>query len=409
MILGLKLSLDTCPRRAVPTGALAVLVAALLLQGAASAQEVDLDALLSRAVELHQAGDLQGAAALYVQVLAAAPGAAMIRSNLGAAYAGLGRYEEAIAEYRKALEGIDDPSIRLNLVRSLQKAGRLDEVATEAERILATLPMDRDTTLLLADARLRLGEDQKAIDVLQPLARTSPNDKAIAYLLGTALLSLDRTAEAQVVMDRVFRDDSPESHVLMGFMLSLRRQFETAREELEKARAANPRLPFVNYMLASCLLEKSDWAEAAAALRRELEIEPNHFESNLMLGNSLRNEGRYEEALPFIKHAYHLRGSDLGAKFALGATYVGLGRLEEARSLLEEVAVASPNHLQTHMQLLIAYFRLGLKEDAAREREIAARLQKEEDARSFQGMSKRVDEILGRTGALAEDATTKPR
>ena len=388
---------------------LGILAGALALPAAASAQEGDLDALLVRAVELHQAGDLEGAVKAYVQVLSAAPGAARIRSNLGAAYAGLGRYDEAIAEYRKALEALDDPSIRMNLVRALQKASRPDEMIAEAERILTTLPGDRDTILLLADTRSRLGEDQKAIDLLQPLAQASPNDKAVAYLLGTALLNTDRIAEAQVVMDRVFRDDSAESHVLMGYMLSLRRQFEAAEVEFEKARAANPRLPFANYMLAGCLVEKSDWAGAAAAFRRELEIDPNHFESNLMLGNSLRKEGRYEEALPFTLHAFRLRGGDLGTKFSLGAVYLGLGRLEEARPLLEEVAAASPDHLLTHMQLAVLYVRLGRMEDAARERALSVRLQKDADSQAFQGMKGRLGGILGETETPQKDAAAKPR
>jgi superkiller protein 3 len=375
----------------------AALLVLVLASAAARAQEADLDALLSRAVVLHQTGDLEGAVALYVQVLRAAPGASRVRSNLGAAYAGLGRYEEAIAEYRRALEGVDDVSIRQNLALSLQKGGRLEEAAEEASRVVAAQPENRATALLLADTRLRLGQAEKVLEQLAPVVAASPSDKAAAYLLGSALLALDRTAEAQAVMNQVFADDSAEAHVLLGSMYSRRQQYDEAIQELGKARTVNPKLPLVNFLYGRCLMERSDWAGAAAAFRQELEIDPNHFESNLMLGNLLREGGNHEEAVRYLTHALRLRASDLTVKYSLGVAYLSLGRLDAARPLLEEVEGAAPDHLPTHMQLAVLYVRLGRTEDAARERATAARLQKDVDARGVQGGRERLIDLLGQS------------
>ncbi len=371
----------------------------LLAAVPSAAQEADVDALLSRAVVLHQTGDLEGAAALYVQVLRLMPGASRIRSNLGAAYAGLGRYDDAIAEYRRALEGADDQTIRMNLALSLLKAGRLEEAAEESGRVLVAQPDNRSMLLVTADCRLRLGQDEKVVLLLEPAAKASPEDKAVAYLLGSAMLNLGRTEEAQVLMDRVFRDDSPEAQVLLGAMQARQGNTAGAIEMYEKALAANPRMPLANFLHGQCLLEKSDWAGAAAAFRREVEIDPNHFEATLMLGNLLRKEGRHEEALSYLLRAARQNGSDTAVKFALGATYVALERTAEGVPLLEEVRAARPDHLPTHMQLAVAYTRLGRTEDATRERAEVVRLQKEADARSFEGARDRLDDVLGRVKA----------
>ena len=379
----------------------------LLASVSAPAQESDLDALLSRAVVLHQTGDLEGATALYVQFLRRAPGASLVRSNLGAAYAGLGRYEEAIAEYRQALLGRDDPAIRQNLALALVKAGRLEDAAEEASQVVVAQPENRAATLVLADARLRLGQGEKVVELLAPVVSASPEDKAAAYLLGSALLDLDRVAEAQTIMNRVFADDSAEAHVLLGSVHARRHEYDEAIAELQKGLAANPKLPLAHFLYGEALVQKSDWAGAAAAFRRELEIDPNHFESNLMLGNLLREEGRPEEALRYVTHAARLRGGDLGVKHALGAVLVALGRLEEARPLLEEVAAAAPNHQMTHMQLAIVYLRLGRAEDAARERAIASRLQREADARGVEGGRERVNEIFGKSAAPPDASPPK--
>ena len=279
------------------------------------------------------------------------PGASRVRSNLGAAYAGLGRYDEAIAEYRKALDVEEDPSVRQNLALSLLKTGRLEEAAEEAARVLQAQAGNRNMILVTADCRLRLGQDEKVVELLKPVAEADPESKAVA---------------------------------------------------------ANPRIPLAHFLLGQSLLEKSDWEGAAAAFRQEVEIDPNHFESNLMLGNLLRKEGRHDEALRYLTHASRLKGDDLAVRFALGATYVAMGRAEEGVPLLEEVEKAIPDHLPTRMYLAQAYVKLGRGADATRERAAAVRLQQEADARSFEGARDRLDDVLGRPRPSAPSPAKPP-
>jgi len=391
-------------------GRLLVLALVSALGGPArAAQDAELDSLLSRALVLHQSGDLEGAAALYVQILRVVPRASRVRSNLGAAWAGLGRYEDAIDQYRQALAQEDDPSIRRNLAVALVRTGQIRDAAAESERALLSRPDDRDALLLLADCRIRLGETQAAIDILKPAAAAAPDDKALAYLLGTALLDANLTGEAQIVMDRLFRDDSPESHVLLATMHERRKDWESALAEVEKARAGNPSMRLVNFLYGECLMkERNDWAGAAAAFRKELEIDPNHFESNLLLGTLLREEGRHEEALPYLTRASRARGTDLAVQFSLGAVYLGLGRTAEAEPLLEGVEAAVPGHVPTHMQLAILYHRLGRPEEAARERAAVQRLQKDAETRSFQGVRESVSDLIGKSAGPAGSEPKTP-
>jgi len=388
-------------RRTWLTPATALAVAFLLLPaGTALAQDEDIDALLSRAVVLHQSGDLEGAVAAYTLVLRAVPQAARVRSNLGVAYAGLGRYDEAIEQYRKALAVEEVPSVRQNLALAFQKTGRTAQAAEEAAKVVTAQPENRDAMLLLADCWGRLGEQQRVVDLLTPAAARAPEDKAVAYLLGTALLNLNRTTEAQAVMDRLFRDESPEAHLLMATMHERRKDWASALSEIEKARAGNPKLPMVNFLYGECLMkQRNDWAGAAAAFRKELEADPNHYESNLLLGTLLREGGSNDEALSYLSRAMRARGDDLAIQYSLGAEYVALGRLDEARPLLERVAVAAPSHLPTHMQLALLYHRLGRAEDAARERTAVQRLQKDAEARSFQGVRESLGDLLGKSAA----------
>ena len=111
-------------------------------QGPADAVEREFE----RATQLHQSGDLQGAVRAYLAILAAHPARTDVRSNLGAAYSALGRYEEAIDQYKRALI-IDtaNSAIRFNLAMAYYKAAWFAEAATELDRFVAAVPDSAQT------------------------------------------------------------------------------------------------------------------------------------------------------------------------------------------------------------------------------------------------------------------------
>jgi tetratricopeptide (TPR) repeat protein len=82
-----------------------ILIVLLLAGAGVSAQDSSaaVEREFERATQLHQSGDLQGAVRAYVAILATHPARVDVRSNLGAAYSELGRYEDAIKEYKRSI------------------------------------------------------------------------------------------------------------------------------------------------------------------------------------------------------------------------------------------------------------------------------------------------------------------
>src|SRR5678815_2808827 len=125
----------------------------------ASAQQTAVDQEFERATQLHQNGDLQGAIRAYLAILEKYPARVDVRSNLGAAYSALGRYEDAIDQYKRAL--VIDPAnhaIRFNLGMAYYKAAWFTEAAAELERFLAAAPNTPqaiNARLVLADCQIR--------------------------------------------------------------------------------------------------------------------------------------------------------------------------------------------------------------------------------------------------------------
>jgi tetratricopeptide (TPR) repeat protein len=295
--------------------------------------------LVQDAIAKQRAGDLDGAVKEYREFLKMQPDAAAVRSNLGAALAGLGRLEEAAAEYKRALqEGPSLPGVSLNLALAYYKMGRIGEAADELARKQTDPSHRAQATLLLADCYLRMGKNKDVIRVLEPVERERPDDLAIAYLLGTALIRDNQAQQGQVLVDKILRNgDSAEAHLMLGSAKMNVRDLAGARDEFAKALALNPKLPDVHVLYAQALQATGDPAGALKQFKAELEVDPYNYDSNLEMGVLLREDQKYEAAQQYFKRALNVRPRDLPTRYQLATLALLMGNVEEARRELESI------------------------------------------------------------------------
>jgi tetratricopeptide (TPR) repeat protein len=331
--------------------------------------------LLNYAMQAQQSGHLEEAVATYRTLLAKYPNIAEIRSNLGAALAAQGKYDQAADEYKKSLALKPNPQVRLNLGLAHYKSGDITAAISTFRAAHAELPDNLQAVTLLADCYLRSGRNQDVIDLLTSIQSAHPNDPAFQYLLGTALVRHGDSAKGQVIIDQILRHgESAQAHLLMGTTLYLAAEFAEAREEFKRAVAIDPNLPDVYAYLGLALLATGDQAGARQAFERELQSNPNNFESNLRLGVILRNDDQTEAALARLHAALQERPGDPGALYQIATIKLAKGQLPEARQDLESLIRDNPGFTEAHVSLATVYFREKRKEDGDRERQIVARL-----------------------------------
>jgi tetratricopeptide (TPR) repeat protein len=334
---------------------------------------------LDHATQLHQAGDFAGAAREYEAFLKSHPDVADARSNLAAAYVRLGRLGEAIEQYKKALalgNASDATAVRFNLGLAYYKAARLDEAKQALAKVLAAQPEHDNARLLLANCHLSAGENKKAIALLAPYEARRKEDRAFAYVLGTAYLREGEIEHGQALVDVVLRQgESAEAHFMMGTAQMARGDAVAASLEFRRALELDPQLPSANALLGRTLSQMSKADEAAECFRRELARNPYDFESNLLLGMHLHKaEQKYDEALVHYQRALRARPSSPEARYQIGLVYLMTGREAEALALIEGVVKDVPDFLEGHATLTRLYYRLGRKDDAERHRAIADEL-----------------------------------
>ena len=257
----------------------------------------------------------------YRACIAAEPNRVEARSNLGAVLVKLGRYQDAIDQYRAALKiAAADvaPRLRFNLALAYYKSFQIPEAAAEFETLHRAQPADLNLALLLADCRLRTGEFQNAIDLLTPLEASQSDQPALDYILGMALIRNGRVTEGQLRVDRILRrGDSAEGHFLLGTALFTAGNYPGAVAELAKAAALNPAVPSLQSYYGQALLFTGDADGATEAFRKELTANPNDFDANFQLASILAHRGKSAEARPLLERAVQVRPGSLEARAAL--------------------------------------------------------------------------------------------
>lgn len=350
-------------------------------------QEGDPRQVLSAAFEAHQSGDFEAAIRGYRAFVGLVPNVADVHSNLGAALVQVGRLDEALSAYEEALRlgnASDPAAIHFNCALAYYKTARYEMAVDQLNRVLALNPAHLGAALLLADGHMAREDYERVVEILAPFEASHPEDKGLAYLLGTALIRRGEVEKGQVLVDRILqRGDSGEARLMMGTAHLMVRDVEGAVREFEKAIELNPRMPSANAFLAKTLREMGRVDDALTYSLRELEVNPHDFESHLYVGVHLyKREQRYEEALSHFERCLRIRPGSLEARFQIGLVHLLQGDIEEALRIVEGVVEEAPDFLEGNVTLTSLYFRLRRREDAERHRQIVERLRAEKDAQT---------------------------
>jgi tetratricopeptide (TPR) repeat protein len=355
------------------------------------------DAILVRAIQLHQSGHFGEAIREYRLFLKEQPDSFIARANLGAALAHEGRYAEATEEYNKALKlRPGNLQVELNLALAHYKALQLDEAARELVALNAREPENLNIALLLGDCYFRMGKYKKAVALLGPFEATHPEERALIYLYGMSLIRDGQVEKGEVEVNKILsHGNSPEAHLMLGAARLAIYDNAGAIDELSVAIKLDPKLPLANYLYGRALLTLGHREEAMKHFRTELAIDPNEFGPNLYLGVLLNQSQEYKEAAPYLTRALQVRPGNPAVRFQMALGQIGTGNLERARKMLVGILKGAPDFLDAHVSLAQVYYRLRMKKEGDHERVIIAKLNAEKQAREQARGNKATQEAKG--------------
>jgi tetratricopeptide (TPR) repeat protein len=171
----------------------------------------DLDRKFRDGVDALQRHDNRRAQEIFEQVIAADPKYRGAHFNLGAAYAGQNRMEDALAEFRKEVEiaPTDTQAVQAAANMSMLLGHNEDEIQ-EWSRLLKLDPQNREAAVNLGQILSRLGKYAEAVEILEPAVQSAPDSPILQYLLGQADLHVGKADQALAHL-RIAADENTKS------------------------------------------------------------------------------------------------------------------------------------------------------------------------------------------------------
>ena len=150
---------------------------------------------------LHEDGRLSEAVAWYAAALERDPKFAVAYAAMGDALFGLGRYDEAMAQVRRARSLLPaDPELARRLThltaRTHAAQGNMAAAVAAYQRLLQRAPGDVVALRELVSLYFDYKQYAQALDVLEALAAVAPNDAEVRVNIGVVLHNLGRSEEA---------------------------------------------------------------------------------------------------------------------------------------------------------------------------------------------------------------------
>jgi tetratricopeptide (TPR) repeat protein len=255
--------------------------------------------LLTRAMDLHKAGKLDAAFALFAKVVAQEPGHPAALHWLGYIHNQRGEYDRAVEALKRAIvERPGAPAFHLTLAESFRN----------------------------------LGQWKRAAGCCRTALKLNPDYPEAHCTLGAVLHSLDCAAEAVVHFRRALelRPDFAQAHRDLAMVLRDLGQHDEALEHLRQAVELAPRFPAARSSLSQALLDRGQAEEALIHSQEAVRLQPDLAIHHHNLGHVLQRLNRPSEARGAYLEALRLDPDLAPSHIQIGLTLRAEGQLAEA-------------------------------------------------------------------------------
>ncbi len=304
------------------------------------------DALHLLGVVAFQQGRLREAIARIEAAIAINPAPAAYHSNLGNALRRSGNHAAAIACYDAALAR--DPNLvdaRMSRAMSHHATSAFAAAITDYEAALAAFPDNADVCNNLAAALLAAGRPSEALARLDGLLARHPDFVLAHRNRAQALAALGREAESDAAFERAAElapDDAGTLCALAGRRHAGRR-FDEAIALYLRAEALEPQNPEILNNLGVAYLDAGRPDLATEKLFALVQIAPQSASAHTNFANALREMSQFDAAIEIYRKALSLDPTMPETFDNMGTALRDCGRLDEAAASYEAALMLKPD------------------------------------------------------------------
>jgi tetratricopeptide (TPR) repeat protein len=292
--------------------------------------------------------------------------------NLGTALLTVGRVDEAIIQYQKALK--ISPRFALadnNLGSALVKKGKVDEAVSLFQKALKIDPDYPDAHVSLGNILFQQGKVDEAIAHFEKALKIKPNLAVGHNSLGSALIRKGKPDEAIAQFQKALEIEpgAAPSHFGLAIAFIQSRRLDEAITEYQKGLHIDPNYAPAYYPLGAALEARGRFGEAIAAYQIAAQLNPSDLPARLNLAwllatapdASLRDGGK---ALELARQADLQTGSNnMVILHTLAAAYAETGKfpeaVEAAQHALRLAEAQSNSALANALKTELSFYQVG--------------------------------------------------
>ncbi len=273
---------------------------------------------------------------------------------LGALLGQTDRKAEALIANQKAVKlAPQDAAACSNLGNTLQGLGRLEEAEANYTQAIVLKPDFAEAHNNLGNTLRELGRLEEAESSYTQAIVLKPDYAEAYYNLGIMLQELGRLEEAESSYTQaiVLKPDYAEARYNLGMTLRELGRLEEAESSYTQAIVLKPDYAEAHNNLGNTLRELGRLEEAESSYTQAIVLKPDYAEAHNNLGNTLRELGRLEEAEARYRQSIALKSGFAEAHNNLGVTLEELGRLEEAEAGYWQAIALKSDYASAHRHL----------------------------------------------------------
>ena len=315
-------------------------------------------------------GELDRAEVAFRKVLQLERNSAAARANLGVIEMRRKQWDRALLELRKAQRLAPQMTgIRINIGLVEYRRANYAAAIPPFESALRDDPELLQPRYLLGLCYTFVERPADAVRILQPLWPKMSDQFVYLYVLANAAFRAGNKAVDEKALERLVEvgRDSPEFHLFMGKALLNHDDDQRALDELQKAAAANPNLPFLHFYLGILYRRVSQPELAEKEFRKDIELEPDTGYNYEQLGKLYVQMGRHEEAEKAFRDALAQEPRLPASLTELAKFELRRGETDQALKKADQAEKLAPETPGLHFVRAQILDRMGRKAEAKAE------------------------------------------